>query len=137
METETIYYGELIPVMGCVSISIPAIVIIQKDDGTHNSLSKTEDETITTFKKRLSFAHGSLDSRLLIEEEDILVLTAQVCTVDDTLRNELAGHLNRAAIQYVDHAVAAGFGLEGVLVPKDAQTKNRKNEEKANDPAGI
>lgn len=137
MEKEAICYGELMPINDGVRARIPAIVIIQKDVGAPNSLPETAEETIAALKRRLSFAHGSLDSRQLIEEEDILVLTAQVCTVDDTLLNELAGRLNRAAIQYVDHAVAAGFGLEGVLVPKDAWTKNRKNEEKANDPAGI
>ena len=126
MEKQPIYYGELVPIAGCDQATIPAIVILQDDTEEHNGLPGRTEEAIISLKEKLSLVPGCLKNRRLIREEEVMVLTAQVCAVDDECRKGLAGCLNGAAMQYVDHAVAAGFGLEEVLAQSGACTEKQK-----------
>lgn len=126
MEKQSLYYGELVPIAGCDQAAIPAIVILQDDTEEHNGLPERTKEAIVSLKEKLSLVPGCLKSRRLVREEEVMVLTAQVCAVDKGCRKGLAGCLNGAAMQYVDHAVASGFGLEEVLAQSGVCTEKQK-----------
>lgn len=129
MEKEQIYYGELVPVTDGESARIPTIVIIQNNTKDHSSLSEKAEEILAFFKGGQLFASRSLAVSRLIREQDVVVLmTAQVCSVDSSCRKKLAGHLNAAAMQYVDQAVASSFGLGEILAQNDIYEEKQKEE---------
>lgn len=129
MEKEQIYYGELVPVTDGESARIPTIVIIQNNTKDHISLSEKAEEILDSFKDGQLLPSVSLAVSRLIREQDVAVLmTAQVCPVDSSCRKELAGHLNAAAMQYVDQAVASSFGLGEILAQNDIYEEKQKEE---------
>ena len=111
-------------------------MIIQNNPEDHISLSEQAEEILASFKGGQLLPSGSLAISRLIREQDVAVLmTAQVCSVDSRCRKELAGHLNAAAMQYVDQAVASSFGLGEILAQNDIYEEKQKEE--SNDAAGV
>ena len=129
MEKEQVYNGELIPVTDGEPTRIPTIVIIQNSPEDHISLSEQAEEILASFKGGQLLPSGSLAVSRLLREQDVAVLmTAQVCSVDSRCRKELAGHLNAAAMQYVDQAVAFSFGLGEILSQNGIHEEKQKEE---------
>lgn len=137
MEKQSIYYGELVPIAGCDQATIPAIMILQDDTEEHNGLPGRAEEAMVSLKEKLSLAPGCLKNRRLVRVEEVMVLTARVCAVDKVCQEGLAGCLNGATMQYVDHVVAAGFGLEEVLAQSGACTEKQKECGEDNDSEGV
>lgn len=137
MDKERIYYGELVPVTGSEPVRLPAIVILLDDTEDHCSLPEKAEEILASYEDRHPLCSGSPAISRLTREQDVVVLVAQLCSVDSGCLKKLTGYLNAAAMQYVDHAVASSFGLGEILSQNDIHGKKQKEEGKLNDSAGI
>lgn len=128
MDKEEIYYGELVPFAGGEPARIPAIVLISDDTKKNCSLPEKAEEILVFCKDRRHLYPGSLAASRLIREEDVVVLAAQICSIDSSCLKELTGYLNAAAMRYVDHAVASSFGLGEILSQNGIQKEKQKEE---------
>ncbi|CAK7019890.1 MAG: hypothetical protein ENTB_05053 [Enterocloster aldenensis] len=128
MDKERIYYGELVPFPDGGSVRIPVIVLASDDTKKNCSLPEKAEKIRTLCKDRRHLYPGSLAASRLIREEDVVVLAAQICSIDSSCLKELTGYLNAAAMRYVDHAVASSFGLGEILSQNGIQKEKQKEE---------
>lgn len=128
MDKEEIYYGELVPFAGGEPARIPAIVLISDDTKKNCSLPEKAEEILVFCKDRRPLYSRNLAASRLIREEDVVVLVAQICSINSSCLKELTGYLNAAVMQYVDHAVASSFGLGEILSQNDIHEEKQKEE---------
>lgn len=119
MDKERIYYGELVPLTNGGPARIPAIVLTSGETKKNCSLPEKAEEILAFCKDRRPLYPGILAASRLIREEDVVVLVAQICSINSCCLKELTGYLNATAMQYVDHAVASSFGLGEILSQND------------------
>ena len=128
MDKERIYYGELVPLTDGEPARIPAIVLVSGETKENCNLPEKADEILVFCKDGRPLYPGSLTASRLIREEDVVVLVAQICSINSSCQKELTGYLNAAAMQYVDHAVASSFGLGEILSQNGIQEEKQKEE---------
>lgn len=114
-----IYYADLMPVIGSEQGGVRPVLIIQNDVG--NRYSSTVIAAAITSKpgKHQLPTHIKLENSFHRLNHDSMVLLEQVRTIDRVRLKEYIGRLNAATMQYVDHAIAVSFGLDGILTHGD------------------
>lgn len=109
------FYADLTPVVGSEQGGVRPVVIIQNDVGNRHSPTVIAAAITSQTEKRKLPTHIRLPENCQGLHQDSTVLLEQVRTIDRTRLREYIGKLNASTMQYVDHAIAVRFGLDGIL----------------------
>lgn len=113
-----IYYADLNPTVGCEQGGVRPVLIIQNNVGNH--FSPTVIATAITSRRK-----KDMPTHVLLDEEgtrlftDSRIMLEQVRTIDRERLKDYVGSANSATMQYVDHAIAVSFGLDGLLTQQE------------------
>lgn len=109
------FYADLTPVVGSEQGGVRPVVIIQNDVGNRHSPTVIAAAITSRTEKRKLPTHIRVPENCQGLHQDSTVLLEQVRTIDRTRLREYIGKLNASTMQYVDHAIAVSFGLDGIL----------------------
>lgn len=110
-----IYYADLTPVIGSEQGGVRPVLIIQNNVGNRHSPTVIAAAITSRSGKHQLPTHIKVDGNFRGLNQNSTVLLEQVRTLDRVRLKEYIGRLNAATMQYVDHAIAVSFGLDGIL----------------------
>ena len=113
-----IYYADLNPTVGCEQGGVRPVLIIQNNVGNHFSPTVIA-AAITSRRKKDMPTHVLLDEEGTRLFSDSRIMLEQVRTIDRERLKDYVGSANAATMQYVDHAIAVSFGLDGLLTQQE------------------
>lgn len=113
-----IYYADLNPTVGCEQDGVRPVLIIQNNVGNHFSPTVIA-AAITSRRKKDMPTHVLLDEEGTRLFSDSRIMLEQVRTIDRERLKDYVGSANAATMQYVDHAIAVSFGLDGLLTQQE------------------
>lgn len=124
-----VFYADLTPVIGSEQGGVRPVLIVQNNTGNHYSPTVIAAAiTSRTGKHRLP-THIRLEGSFHGLNKNSTVLLEQVRTIDRIRLKEYIGRLNAATMQYVDHAIAVSFGLDGILEQRDDAVESKESED--------
>ena len=117
-----IYYADLSPVVGSEQGGMRPVLIIQNDVGNKYSPTVIAAAITSRMGKTKLPTHIDLYAARAGLSRDSVVLLEQVRTLDKRRLKEKMGHLDSAAMQEIDNAIAVSLGLlpHGERLPQGA-----------------
>ena len=108
-----IYYADLSPVVGSEQGGLRPVLIIQNDVGNRYSPTVIAAAITSRMSKTRLPTHIDIYADKAGLAKDSVILLEQIRTLDKRRLKEKMGHLDDAAMQRVDSAIAISFGLGG------------------------
>ena len=106
-----IYYADLSPVVGSEQGGLRPVLIIQNDVGNRYSPTVIAAAITSRMGKTRLPTHIDIYADKAGLAKDSVILLEQIRTLDKRRLKEKMGHLDDAAMQRVDNAIAISFGL--------------------------
>lgn len=106
-----IYYADLSPVVGSEQGGLRPVLIIQNDIGNKYSPTVIAAAITSRMSKARLPTHIDIYADEVGLAKDSVILLEQIRTLDKSRLKEKMGHLDEAAMDHVNTAIAISFGL--------------------------